>query len=198
MSFSGRTASILGAALVGLLTSKATAQQQPILLTVNVADPAHVIFTTTGAFPQINDTTRTPFAGIYLMNVLAADYNMSSTTAPLAGTLAANGSIAFEVGINGGIPATTRHVNLFSRPDTAGANTPYSLSTSAPAFVGSSTWNLSGFPAATFQSPGFIGNLLVGDADVSPVLGSYVVIVPEPMSATLLGATILCGRRRRR
>lgn len=198
MSYCQRLLSLLGVciAALSLFTSAARAQPQPVLLTVDISDPVQIRFTTTGAFPQINDSGSTPFGGILLVDLFTADFDMSSTVAPLTGNLASTGSVPFEVGFSNGL-APRRNFNLFTRPLTPGANDTTTYSMSAAAFVGSSVANLNGFPPASLQSPGFIGNVLAGDfAPASPVIGTYLVIVPEPACAAVFSITLLCRRRR--
>lgn len=198
MSYSHRVLSLLGVfiASLGLFSSAARAQPQPVLLTVNISNPAQIRFTTTGAFPQTNNNGSTPFSGILLVDLFTADFDMSSTVAPLNGNLATTGSVPFEVGFANGL-APRRDLNLLARPTTPGANDLSTYSTATPAFVGSSVLDLSGFAPAALQSVGFVGNVLAGDfAPASPVIGTYQVIVPEPACAAALGITFI-GRRRR-
>lgn len=198
MSYSHRLLSLLGVfiAALGLFSSAARAQPQPVLLTVNISNPAQIKFTSTGAFPQINNNGSTPFSGILLVDLFTADFDMSSTVAPLTGNLATTGAVPFEVGFANGL-APRRNFNLFARPNTPGANDPSVYSTATPAFVGSSVADLSGFPPASLQAPGFIGNVLAGDfAPASPVIGTYLVILPEPTCAAALGITLIVRRRR--
>lgn len=198
MSYRIRWMSLLSvcATLLCFTVPGARAQLQPVLLTVNVANPTHVVITTTGALPQTNNNTTIPLEGILLTDLFTADLEMGFNTASLIGNLAATGSVRFEVGYSGTNQSNKKNINLFTESLSPGTDVPMTFSTTTPAFVGGSILDLSTFPAASFQAPGFVGDVRVGQTTTSPVLGAYLVIVPEPSSATVLGVALFCRRRR--
>jgi hypothetical protein len=185
--------------LAGLLTAASASAQ--VLLTVDVRNPAAVVISATGAFPNAENSAYTVWEGVMLKSFFtvgspfstlpAEPYTLraAGATTPYSSFFSDNYSgPSIDLGIFGGVASTTE-MQLFS--------------TSAPAFTGAMTGDFSGRP---LPAAGYIGNILIGyynsgAATPGPFIGTYQVI-PEPahygLIAGLAGLVSLLWLRRRR
>jgi hypothetical protein len=194
--------------LASLLAGWASAARGAVVLVVDVSNPAAVTFTATGAFADINYNLPNAQFGVSLADFFTQPIPTNDTevgTLPhhdlASGNLTPTGGGTPYYQWNGsdvGIRTKELWFDVF-------ADIPV-YSTSAPAFTGSATIDLSSiayvFEAGeTFHtnhlttpylpSVGSTGNVVVGpQASGYPAIGSYLV-VPEPSLAAWPAASVL-------
>lgn len=183
---------ILGLILgLGLLASS----RAQVILPVDVSNPGMVAFIATGAAPGA-DSTMNSADGFTLLGFLTSPN--SSTSAGISKGLKAPGMSTgyfnfFALDYGAGTYEAGVDANLF------GDDQPQVFSTAAPAFTGTTTFDLTAI-IALLPAVGHTGDIRAGDAlSTGPVIGQYQV-VPEPASAilaTFAGGTLLFFRRRR-
>jgi len=189
-----KNALALSLALVAM-SSVTQSAQAAVLIQVDISNPSAVTFTSTDAFASINDSTSTMFDGVTFDEIFSASSLVSETYAGLTGSglfPPTTTGLAYDDTLTAGDGVSTTDLNFYAN---TGSPT-QSFSTGAPAFSGSATVNIAG---VTYQSVGYIGEILAGYADGGSFdsIGQYQ-IVPEPGSLALLGPGGLLITRRRR
>lgn len=180
---------------ISALALVSTSLKAEILLTVDVSNPNSVVFTATNGAPNTSVDVDA-FVGFSLLGFLNTD---ALEVFDGNGNLAANGMTDsyltfFSLDYATGPSSPGKDVNLFANLDAGTQN----FVTSAPAFSGSITFDLSSI-SLLLPTIGTTGSIQVGDGiTVGPVIGTYEV-VPEPAACFLLGAAgmLLIFRRRR-
>ncbi len=189
---------ILGALFSTLLAVSADATPVSPALLINIYDPSHVVITSTGANSTINVSGSSGFVmGISFLNFFTSNQSIPEA-APVAisgnwrgaGTTTSYNSMVTYVYNN---PAVQPGVDLsiYSDPTSSTQN----FMTTAAAFSGSSTVNLSAF-ASALPAAGTIGTITIGyQASQGGAIGSWQVIsVPEPSTyAVFTGIFALIG-----
>ena len=177
----------------GVLSEQAQASN--VLLFVDVSDPAAVTFTSTLNLSSVNDSSFTTYEGVDLVGFFSSEYVGSS------GLMSGNLKFPtaawqyYKWNSDQRVPgAPWSDLNLYNHDSTPGNQ---AFSTTAAAFTGTGTINLTGY---SLPSPGDSGDIIPGanSATPFPVIGQWqVVAVPEPSSVLLsgLGLAALLGRR---
>ncbi|GAB4544086.1 MAG: hypothetical protein Tsb0013_00890 [Phycisphaerales bacterium] len=187
----------LGLTFVALTGASAAAQQLPVLLEINVADPSAVVITPTGNAATVMQTVGS-VAGFTMTDLFATDFSIGFVTPDEAGTLMAPGMpgpynrIANDFGA-GNVDAND--LNIWA----SGVGGEQQWTTSVAAFSGTWTLDLTG---ALFPAPGTRGDIWSDDSPNSDppqgaILGAYI-ITPAPGAGALLamGGVMLTRRRR--
>jgi hypothetical protein len=162
-----------------------------LLVLIDISDASNVLFTATGATPTRNDTSFSGSDGISFLNFMTGDEDVFATVAP-GRTFSAAGPPPFPIfQINDatGVGSPPGRDFVFLNPNNNDGS--ITFDTSAPAFTGTSSVNLS-FYASSLPTVGTTGDIRpgagVGFFNVDPI-GTYQV-VPEPAQAGLLLASI--------
>ncbi len=168
----------------------AAAQNLPVLLEIDISDPTAVTITSTGAAAVVDDASLDDFDGITLDLFFTAFNDVPFSD--VVGDLTVPGALAYDrfFDVSSGLD-----LNLYN--NLASDALPQVFTTLSPAFTGSSFLDVD-LTGAPFQADGYVGTINNG-LNNGPILGSYVVVVPEPANATaLLGtAGLLLVRRRK-
>ncbi|GAT32447.1 PEP-CTERM protein-sorting domain-containing protein [Terrimicrobium sacchariphilum] len=192
---------LLIACLIGLLS--VSAARADILVTIDITNPAAVVFTATSAAPQSSGPNVPGTGGIDFLHFFAVEISGFASGLVSQST--------FATYLDSSYPYQDWNTDEYSRSNVdlqfySQKTSSQHFSTSDPAFVGTGTVDFSAYAAylptagATGQiTDGASGNAS-GDSRPLTVLGSYQV-VPEPATWALLAlglAALLPGLRKLR
>lgn len=192
-----------GAAFAFAAVATSVAGQSNVLIEVSV-DAASGVFTfeATGN-PATPNTATNNVEGISLDSMLG-DLGAPGVVTVL--TPVADGGLTPQ-SLSGDLPAYNRGT-VISNGRQLGLNLWTAMAGSmdqdfggnGPAFVGTSTGDLSGFPSNQYPQVGDSGVIYVGVTTSQGVIGRWLVVVPEPgVGLAVLGAlALMVGRRDRR
>lgn len=176
------------------------------VLTIDISNPAAVIFTSTPALSQTNSSLNIGFDGFTIQNFFVITVLVPSSTVatgnlqPTGSTMFYGGTGSFNYEANNGVFTTGNDLSVFSNGGAPLAGSQV-FSTGLRAFNGVMTIDFSSFAAAlpTAGSTGTIysGYLASGTPGQGLVVGQYSV-VPEPSTIALglIGLAGLTSRRR--
>ncbi len=188
------------------------ARATPILLTLDLSDPTHVIITTTGA-----DSAITPAGSFDMLNdgvdlkgfLTAGSSNSALAISPVSNTLepSGTGGVLFDSFYWDDLTtkSTTQALVDLGLYRLATPITPEVFNTSTPSFVGSMVIDISS-EKARFPGLNATGNIVAGWSGDTPsgTIGTWEVIavaIPEPATSAMLGGaltligTVLVRRR---
>ena len=190
--FSRLVVVLLGFGLGATVTQAAP----PILLQVDVSNPAAVTFTATSDFSYAVDSSFNLQEGIDLVSFFTAPLSGPGSTGTISGSLATPSYPAYpyDYWSADDRSGSFNQVDLNLYRATEGLNNPQIFSTTANAFTGTSTINLSSQVAYLPSLLGTTGNIVPGWGSMEPytVIGQWqVVAIPEPTTLTLVGLGLL-------
>ncbi|HXS68654.1 MAG TPA: PEP-CTERM sorting domain-containing protein [Candidatus Polarisedimenticolia bacterium] len=186
-----RKTTLLGLAfLMGMGLEKNLANTPTFLLTINVSNPSAVTIAATGANSIADDTGRTAGDGVDLLDFFSQNEPISG---PVSGSSLQGGGSTLSynqaVGDNDSTLSGSRErldLNIFYQ----GGFDPETFSTTAPAFTGSLTLDLSsmGVNVSALPAAGSQGDIIAGwSGNRGSVIGQWQVApVPEPGTGTLV------------
>jgi MYXO-CTERM domain-containing protein len=160
----------------------------PVLITVDVSNPAEVTFTATGQSPGIT-VTQNAFVGMSLLDFWRSNVDYGSGS-PGGEGLEASGTA-------GAYTACVRYGTTLNFYITSGQGVDQKFAIGDPAFTGSATVNLSSI-STLLPVAGSSGSLIAGDpmmpeAGVQSIGRWQVSAVPEPHEYALLAGLGLVG-----
>ncbi len=199
--------SILAITAVSVLSSGAV--RAAVVLNIDLSDPSAAVISASGAFADANDASANSGRGIILRELLTANQTSNSSLIGTGDLVGGGSGEAYNVFLTkpafGALGA--RDANLFFLDGLFLGTATQAFSTTAPAFSGVATWNLSSI-SALLPGPGATGDIFAGDQDgVGPVaIGQWAVLgataaIPEPSSFaiwSLLGLVVGGSYRYRR
>ncbi len=168
----------------------------PVLLTINDSNPSAVTITATGADAALDFSGSTANAGVDLLQFFGIDESGMTFGQDLTGALTASGvSVSYndvdrdDYSTGGG--AVYTDLELYVDVNSPGQGDTETFSTTAPAFTGSWTIDLSslGVDSSALPSAGSEGSILSGNYGApGQVIGAWEVTsdVPEPSATSLL------------
>lgn len=157
-----------------------------LILTIDITNPAEVIFSATGAFAENDDIDDTFLSeGFTLLGFFHSDVSADPEYFDESTLYSPGGNFAYTTLFTAAISGSEIDLNIagsgFSTQD---------FSTTSPAFTGFAIADLRSWMSNL--SAGTTGNILAGDASYNTVVIGQFQIVPEPSVISLLvGAALL-------